>query len=110
MLTRRCVLASPLAVIASGSTSQLALVPMPERVTPRDGVFRIGSRTRVQADARTKVAATALARTLNCPLSETRNPRDAVALQINGDVSSFGPEGYRLSVTHEGVSITASTP
>lgn len=75
-----------------------AIVPAPTRVTPRDGTFRITAGTGI--DGPREIVE--LAHELFGPLP----PGSDLTFRLE---PGFAPEGYRLSITPEGVTATAGT-
>lgn len=100
-----------LAVGTPAMAQQLPLVPMPASVTPGTGMLTIGAGAGIVADARDKGAATAarlLAERVKVDRGLTLAPAATGPIRFVRDRSIKGDEAYRLVVTGEGATITAS--
>ncbi|MBB5699446.1 beta-N-acetylhexosaminidase [Sphingomonas yantingensis] len=100
-----------LAVGTPAMAQQLPLVPMPASVTPGTGMLTIGAGAGIVADARDKGAATAarlLAERVKVDRGLTLTTAATGPIRLNRDKSIKGDEAYRLVVTGEGATITAS--
>ena len=103
----------------------LGLIPEPRSVSVAAGAFTLTGCTVVDTDDASSGAAAWLRGVLGpatgLPLRDGRGPQNAVTMRVvddedsasegsrSGGASSLGPEGYRLSVTSDGVAIEAST-
>ena len=93
------------------------MIPLPARILPWRGVFRVGSRlelTTVPADAQAAREAQAIVGLLGGPVSAGRLPFAVRSAGGSGSVRllrvrsrTLGAEGYRLRVTPRGITIEA---
>jgi hexosaminidase len=91
-----------------------ALIPLPEKMTAREGVFALGSATPILADSQSKAPAKYLAQRLNAATgwpfrAKSLGPSTggAIRLTTRGSDPSLGPEGYELIVTPDSALIRA---
>lgn len=101
--------------------SNLAIIPRPEKVLRRPGVFRIRPQTRVLFDP-SEAATVAIAEELASRLRQVtgfpvglqgatgQKTEDAILFRKKSTLTGLGPEGYLLSVTKKNVTIEALTP
>ena len=102
--------------VAQTSAPTPALIPLPARVRPSDGVFVLGPETRIVLDGgdgdETRAVADYLAgllrRVSGLPLPVMVGGDGAGAITLRLDPSIRAPEGYRLSVSPAAVEIAAS--
>jgi hexosaminidase len=99
------------------SSEVLPIIPMPAQLERQDGVFTLTPAARIVADDSAKDIADQLKQTLADsgvdlkvePISE--NVSNAIRFKLNAGLSKdLGPEGYRLSVTPDGIDIQAPKP
>jgi hexosaminidase len=102
------------------SVEGLGLIPEPMSVRVGDGRFTFTESTVLDADEAGRCVAVWLRDMLGAatglPLRDGRGPRDAVTLRVVDPearsptaAASLGAEGYRMSVTGDGVSLEASS-
>jgi hexosaminidase len=100
-------------LVVAASAAEPALIPMPEKMTVREGVFTLSPKTLIVADKKSDATATFLAKRLQegvgCPFSiqSGKAPRGAITLTTKGSDPSLGPEGYELIVTPDSAIIRA---
>jgi len=98
-----------------------AIIPKPERIEVRSGFFQISARTRVAFESKEEAVqaiADELATQLRqatgfaVPLQEARGPQPegTILLRTRGSLTRLGPEGYRLSVSRDRVTVEALSP
>ena len=92
-----------------------ALIPIPEKLTPRSGSFALGATTSIVAGADLRVAAELLRDQLRpatgLPMAIASSAaRSRIALSLDPTLGSLGDEGYRLAVTADEVAIRAPKP
>jgi hexosaminidase len=93
------------------------LIPLPAQINPQPGQFRFTPQTRIFADEDNLGNARFLRDLLAPPTgfgleispSQKGGP-DSVFLLIDPSLADLNPEGYRLNVTPEMITISASTP
>lgn len=94
------------APVAVPQKSGLNLIPWPTKVTPAEGRFALTEKTAVLADAAFAHEAKVLAASLALPLAPSA--KDAAIRLVKS--AGLPAEGYTLTVTATGITITASTP
>ncbi|MEI6568248.1 MAG: beta-N-acetylhexosaminidase [Verrucomicrobiota bacterium] len=108
-------LPGPLAAVESPGTLP-GLVPRPVHMQAAGGRWTLTRKTRISAGDGTASEADQLARDLSTPLGwrlpvvKTPPRKGDIAMVISPTDPLIGAEGYRLSVTRDRVTITASTP
>src|SRR5512146_1143120 len=95
------------AMVLGGNTSELGLVPAPEKVERQRGVFELGRGARIVVDATARSTGQYLAERLRTSTgypvpvineAEHRETRKNIFLTTQGARTNFGPEGYELKV------------
>jgi hexosaminidase len=91
-----------------------ALIPTPEKMTLREGVFTLGPETPILADKKSKATGAFLAERLRAatgfpfPAKSAGKPTGgAILLTTEGSDAGLGPEGYELTVAPDSVVIRA---
>jgi hexosaminidase len=107
-----------LAVTALADTNELALIPEPQKVQRLDGTFALTSQTTIYADRASRKTAELLAQRLRqstgYPLKVhgkalSTAPENGIWLTTKMANSQLGAEGYDLTVSTNGVVISAPT-
>lgn len=88
--------------------SALSVIPLPEKVERLPGVFRLDAETAIDADHET--AAVLFGPATGFPFPRRAAPTNVIRLRTGPGTESLGPEGYRLRVTPEAVTLEASAP
>lgn len=99
-------------------TNQIAVIPQPEKVEMLPGVFQLTPQTRItydgdKSDAQffaAKVAPSTGFHLSVVPAPKRPGSNEIAFLLHTNAVDQFGWEGYELSVTSNGVAISAATP
>lgn len=90
------------------------VIPVPLQLSEETGVFTVNENTRIYADepvARVADFFAAIARTSTgfpLPVSTTEKPEKGIWFVIESGDDSLGKEGYRMKVTTDNITITAS--
>ena len=119
-MTRRIAIAAVLAgcAAAGAPAPELAIIPLPARMTRHEGHFTLTPETRVVADATTRAAGEFLAEALGPATGWRLAVQDAAGVAGQGnaillsrapDGASLGAEGYRLTVGRDAVRVEAAT-
>ncbi len=93
----------------------LALIPMPTRVTSREGAFSLSARTKIQAPSTLRDLAERFrddlrpATGLPLPIA-TSAAGSRIVLALDPRLKTLGDEGYRLVVTPRQVQVRAARP
>lgn len=111
-MTLSCLAAAGSGDAAPAPPAPLSLIPMPARVLPQRGQFRLADGARVVAtDARGAAVARyfvdLLARTRGLRLEAAETGSGSIRLALDPDASA-SPEGYVLDVTSEGAEVRAA--
>jgi len=103
----------------AANTNTLAVIPLPQKIELRDGVFHLAGTTAVYVDSASRTTAEFLTERLRSatgyPLKISTKPFsaktsvDAIFLTTENANTNLGPEGYELSVTARSVVIRAPT-
>jgi hexosaminidase len=96
-------------------SATLSLIPLPSKVESRSGSFELRVGTVLVAGDKEAAVARQIAGALSPATGfalpvQRRGGAGAITLKLDNALSSLGPEGYRLEVKPEGVSIRASQP
>jgi hexosaminidase len=96
-----------------------AIIPLPEKMIMGAGNFKLSPETHISADTEARETAEMLAASLRkstglpLPVATDGNAQpakpDAILLKLEPTGTSWGEEGYGLSVTADGVTIRAAT-
>jgi hexosaminidase len=105
-------LVSSLALVARAA--EPAIIPLPEKMTVREGAFALGPETPILADRKSKATGAFLAERLRAatgfpfPAKSAGDATNgAILLTTKGSDPSLGPEGYELIVAPDSVLIRA---
>src|SRR5580693_2535032 len=117
-ITTTCLLLLTAAALA-GSSSAPAIIPLPQKMELRDGVFQLTADTRVFADSASRATAKFLTDGLNpstgYPLKVSTKHfgsaaiTGAILLTTKNADTNLGPEGYELTVATNSIVIRAPT-
>jgi hexosaminidase len=103
---------APAKPAVEAAQTPLALVPLPERVTRREGHFVLTKATRISAPPRLRAVAERFGADLRpatgFPLAV--GGAGAIVLALDPKLKDLGDEGYKLSVTPKQVKIRAFAP
>jgi hexosaminidase len=104
---------------AQRKNTEISIVPKPEKIDVKSGVFAITPKTEILTDRETQLVGEYFAG-LILPATgmtlDVKSPggaeiiRNAIVLRIDTELKELGSEGYKLSVTPEGVNIAAAAP
>ena len=112
------------AVIVSGSSfavdndGVIGIIPRPQQIQMQDGVFRLDSRTVIEAQGDALKEARMLATLLRpatgyaLPVNDTKTrAKNTIQMQLldDAEIAKLGEEGYRLRVEPKRIIITAKT-
>jgi hexosaminidase len=104
------------AVICAAATNSVSIIPLPQKVELRAGVFRLAPDTRVYADSASRTTGEALAQRLRpatgyafktSTRSSGESLRGGILLTTKNADTNLGPEGYELTVAPDSVVIRA---
>jgi hexosaminidase len=113
----RCVLLSLVLVcngtLAADKAEPVSVIPRPEKMELREGVFAFGPATTLVADAGARGAASYLAKLMRTPtgfpLPMGKAKTNCVDLRISAGKTQLGQEGYELTVGKDRVVIEGAT-
>lgn len=95
-------------------STDLCLVPIPKKLTPREGTFNPEGKRYIKLEADEPQALIMAAKQTGLPWEITgspKAPKDQIGLTIRlDDKANIPAEGYKLDISKEGIVITASTP
>ena len=104
------------ALLPASYTSRMPILPLPMHVEQRPGQFRLTADTIILAEPANRWNADYLHDLLTAstgfPMTvqvSEQTARNAIRLRLDSQLESLGPEGYRLEVLPEAVSIAAPT-
>ncbi len=121
---RLFVLAAILGLLAgpawTTSAGELALIPLPQKMQPHDGIFKLAPDTPVFADSAALETGNYLAAQLHRATGYSLKVQTSASLTVatRGSIqfitqaaeTNLGPEGYTLTVTPDSVVISAPSP
>jgi len=103
-----------LTVFSLSAAAEPAIIPMPEKMTVREGVFTLGPDTLILVDKKSKATGAFLFERLHAATgfnlrtkSAGKSTKGAIFLTTTGSDAGLGPEGYELIVAPESVVIRA---
>lgn len=98
----------------SGNNGVISLIPRPLELSEQAGTFKINSKTKIYADKEAVPVAELFAKTVRVstgfalPVSNSLKPEQGIYFVMDNKSDSLGKEGYRLTVSSDKVTITAS--
>jgi hexosaminidase len=111
---RSIVLLLALSVSTLAVAAEPAIIPAPEKMTVREGVFTLGPETLILVDKKSKATGAFLAERLRAATgfpfpakSADKSTSGSILLTTKGSDASLGPEGYELIVAPDSVVILA---
>ena len=103
-----------LTVFSLSAAAEPAIIPMPEKMTVREGAFTLGPDTLILVDKKSKATGAFLFERLHAATgfnlrtkSAGKSTKGAIFLTTTGSDAGLGPEGYELIVAPESVVIRA---
>jgi hexosaminidase len=115
LATGSLFLATLLATSTFAAQQPPSIIPQPQKVELKDGVFVLSPNTQIHADQAATATGAKLAALLRratgeaFPLDDQASATSGIVLTSKGADASLGPEGYTLSVTKDGAFISATS-
>ncbi len=120
ILFTTCILLSTLHTVTAQDLSRYSIIPWPQHLEPQDGMFTLNENTLIilSDPAHEALRATAefwadqvrVSSKLPLPIADAPADSGGTITFTLDETADTGPEGYRLNVSEEAVTLTATAP